>query len=116
MYKKICINCKEEYEPTGRAQKYCQRCGPAIKSKIQRVSIDKYRAKHGVLVGVGSDNAQGRGEQHHTYKNGICAFREVKLNSLQSYVCELCGKDLNNVVEKSFLVVYSSQRRRQNQQ
>lgn len=97
-YSKSCIVCGVQYEGTGPAQKYCVPCGTRIDKEKQRKSVDKYRAKHGVLVGVGSGNAQGRGVTHHTYKTGIGTFRELKINSMSSLVCEDCGKDLSQIV------------------
>jgi hypothetical protein len=98
MINKTCTVCGVVYTATGPAQKYCQTCGPTIDKITHRIGVDRYRVRNGVQVGVGSGHAQGSGKKHHTYKNGIGAFREDKLTSMSSYICERCGKDLNGVV------------------
>jgi rRNA maturation endonuclease Nob1 len=95
---KVCQVCGKEYEATSHAQKYCQACGPGIKEKVQRARVDKYRARHGVQVGAGSGKTQGRGKEHREYETGIATFQREKLESMDSYFCERCGKDLNNIV------------------
>ena len=94
-----CKNCGSSYIPTGPAQRYCPTCGPEIFKKKQRASIDKYRARNGVQVGIGSGNAQ-TGAQNHQWKGGIATYTKTKLTSLGdgNYYCEHCGKDLNDIV------------------
>ncbi len=92
---KTCQACGVEYLPAGCAQKYCTDCGPAIAAAAKRRGIDAYRRRKGVLVGIGSGHAQGAGAAHHSYRNGISAFKAF--SAIARYVvryCQRCGKDL----------------------
>jgi len=61
------------------------------KSSAQRQR--EYRARLGKMVGVGSGNAQGRGKDHHSYKNGTGTIPRHEIKDLIRY-CEFCEKDL----------------------
>lgn len=93
---KVCKQCGAVYTPTGKAQRFCCSCG----AKRQRESIDRYRVRHGVSVGVGSGNLQ-RGERNPAWKGGASTYRQVKLSSLgpDELFCERCHKDLSQFIQ-----------------
>jgi len=95
---KHCRVCHVEYQPTGRAQKYCPTCGVMVKKETRKRSLLRHQIKKGVKVGVGSGGNQGWGKDHATFKNGSGIFRRIKLDSMTSYRCERCGADLNSLV------------------
>lgn len=93
MVDKSCENCNNSFTPTGRTAKYC----PSCRKIVNRRAIDAYRLRKGVRVGIGSGNAQGFGENHHSFKNGISVF--IKFSKTARTViryCERCSKDLLN--------------------
>lgn len=87
---KNCKLCNELFVVTGKKHFYCKQCS----SKKQRELVDSYRKKKGVLVGVGSGNAQGRGESHHTYKNGIQGYRDLARGNKPPF-CERCQTSID---------------------
>lgn len=91
MSQALCEDCKEPYSKTGRNQKRCVKCKRVNASKL----VYNHRVKSGSIKqpGVGSGNAQGSGESHHTFKNGIGRFLKSTLLKDVRY-CEKCGKDL----------------------
>jgi 5-methylcytosine-specific restriction endonuclease McrA len=95
---KICKECSVVYVPKGPAQKYCSVCQPLKVKESSRRRNANQRLRDGRQVGVGSGNAQGRGNSHHTYKNGIKGFQKRKLDSMSAHKCERCGKDLTESI------------------
>lgn len=86
----IC-NCGTNFIRTGRNQKYCDECKKnAGREAAHRCAVKVGRIKN---PGVGSGNAQGSGKEHHTYKNGIGAYRQ----HIKSH-CERCSSQRNLVV------------------
>ena len=83
--------CGAVFKRTGRAQKYCLAC----KKKAGQEAAHRCAVKVGRIKnpGVGSGNAQGSGKEHHTYKNGIGAYRKYLKNH-----CERCPSQRNLVV------------------
>lgn len=88
---KICDNCGNSYEPTGRCQKYCSDCK-------RPMDLKRLRDRPKQLTGHGKGGNQ-KGERNHQWKGGTSGFRQVKLESLKGeYYCERCGKDLRKVI------------------
>ena len=90
--KTLCVQCNNEYQPTGRAQKYCSSCGPLIKRVKRNEWFSMKRREAGCKIGSGSV----KGEAASGYKHGKSVFdryaheRKVLLQS-----CESCNKDLS---------------------
>lgn len=88
---KTCNHCGDEYLPKGRAQKYCDVCGPIVRKQTVNSWHNLRRRALGIKEGRGSV----KGEQASFYKHGKSVFdryareRKQELNS-----CEECGKDL----------------------
>jgi len=99
---KTCITCSTVYEPTGPASKYCLPCSIQHDKENAKRGNDVYRTKQGRKVGVGSGNAQGKGEAHHSYKTGVGIFRRFVKDK-----CERCGST-------TFLCVHHKDRNRNN--
>lgn len=88
---KICVKCNEPYTPTGNCQKYCNDCKSTVdKNRARKLSYD-HAVRTGRITspGVGSGNAQGFGEEHHSYKLGTGMYK--KHNSGE---CSKCGNTL----------------------
>lgn len=101
--KKPCVRCGELYLPTGNCSKFCDECRIIHKKEQSRIrsynhAIDTGRIK---LPGVGSGGAQGTGNQHHSYKNGIGMYKQFV-----GYICEMCGSN-------KFLLVHHINHNRQ---
>ena len=95
---RVCLFCGNTYKPTGPAQQACLVCKEHLKSLDRQVSLDieRYR-KFFTYHTIGKGNSQGRGELHHSYKNGISLYQKIGRDMLKSIrYCELCGKDLLN--------------------
>ena len=74
---KICSMCKEEYQPTGHCQKFCNSCGEMNK-KIQAI---KYHKEHYQRRGY-----EQLGESNNNWKGGIGTYRtKAKIK------CERCN-------------------------
>ena len=97
---RICEICGKRFTAMCMNQKYCPECGPAVRAKMHKISHDRYLLRKGVKVGVGAGNAQGRGKENPEYETGIATYQREKLESMTSYICEMCGKDLNEIVHK----------------
>ena len=99
---KECKECKNEFIPLARCNLYCS--PECLKESVRRSSRERnriHRLKLEKQVGVGSGNAQGSGEAHHSYKSGIKGFSKRKLDSMDVHVCEECGEDLTALVKTS---------------
>lgn len=92
---KPCSMCSVEFMPTGQNQKRCDPCRDAywdtsVGKKRMKEYVDKSRKakflREGRQFGVGTGHAQGKGEDHHSYKTGIGVYRQFKKDS-----CERCG-------------------------
>lgn len=96
---RTCEYCKKEYKPTGPAQKTCTTCRKHIESVTSQVYHDIARIKkYGTHEGIGSGNTQGRGKEHHSYKNGTGLFLTLRKQVREEVrYCEDCGKDLKDV-------------------
>lgn len=96
---RYCEYCGEKYKPTGPAQKACERCRRKLANIDRQVSMDIARfKKFGTYETIGKGNVQGRGEYHHSYKNGVGSYTKIgKLLKDSIGKCEICGKDLSNV-------------------
>ena len=76
--KKTCVVCGSEYQPTGRYSKFCSPKCRETHGKEQWKLNPRYK-------GCGSGNAQGFGEEHHSYTTGIGIFRRFLKSK-----CERC--------------------------
>lgn len=91
----VCDSCGVEIDKTGTpAKRYCLNCAEPIKKKKIRQSIDKYREKKGVQVGVGSGNTQGSGKEHRAYKTGIALYKQTVKERGDSH-CNRCKAEID---------------------
>jgi len=95
---KNCSKCGNAYTPTGRCSKFCVECGVIHRREKAAADQQAYRIRHGLIQnpGIGSGNAQGRGENHHSFTNGLgCNFQNVRRKiKLDRRYCERCHVDL----------------------
>jgi len=98
-FMKQCEICGKEYIARGKAQKYCDECGPMVKRELARKRQAAYRGRKGCLVGVGSGNNQS-GEKNHMWKGGVCAYRTMR-NDVDH--CERCGKPRSSASKWGFV-------------
>ena len=99
---KNCKECGVEFTPVGPCSLYCSNaCLDIATKRSNRAKNARSRVKQGRLVGVGSGNAQGRGENHHSYKSGIKGFSKRKLDSMVEHMCEECNLDLTDIIKTS---------------
>lgn len=97
---KPCRECGEVFTPNAPCNLYCsEECANTASARVNREKSERFRAKNGSMIGVGKGNAQGRGELHHTYKNGIKGFQQRKLDSMVEHRCERCDKDLTEYIK-----------------
>ena len=84
-----CIVCRTVYRPTGPAQKYCKKCGDAIRRERGRQNSYRHAVKVGRIrrPGVGSGGHQ---DSHHNpcWKGGCPAWQAKKYRKTS---CEHCG-------------------------
>lgn len=90
----VCGECGVEYTPTSGHQERCSICTNIWKYN-KRLADKEYLALHGVGTGRG----QGRGPEHFSWIHGRYTYIDTKLSSTKSRVCELCSKDLSDVVK-----------------
>ena len=96
---KTCLDCGNEYKPSGRNQKRC----PACSRQAQLKAMQSWRKKN-IYKGVGSGSTTGFGTANHMYKHGQCVFRRwarEKLNMLHNN-CERCGFTIDSSVRGSW--------------
>lgn len=114
---KSCEICTTTFTPKGPSSKYCSSCALERKREAGRRGTNKYRLVHGLIKnpGVGSGNSQGKGEEHHSYKNGISSFirkrRDIK--NIIRY-CERCNKDLSKVNRWGWVIHHKDHNRKNN--
>ena len=98
MKEKNCLFCGTPFQPTGRNQKYCTKEHQHEHSLAQGVwkeYRDRFNAKNGVLVGVGSGGTTGTGPRNPAYTNGRSAFRNFARQLKELGVpCNYCGISL----------------------
>jgi len=87
-----CVDCGGVFEyirkyKTGSKRTLCDAC----RKRRRKLSYDTFNERRGCKVGVGRGHAQGHGSTHHTYKNGIGAYRSVVLADHADVVCSICG-------------------------
>lgn len=86
---KACRNCNETFLAVSSGSLYCDICGSEIGIEKRNITNDNYRKRKGIDVGIGSGNNQGRGSEHHSYKNGIGNYRAVAREA-KGNTCERC--------------------------
>ena len=88
---KTCQRCSVLFTPTGRAQKYCQVCGPRIKLQVRNLWFNFRRRSEGKKIGSGSV----KGEDASNFKHGKSVFdRYARERKSELNRCEQCDKDL----------------------
>lgn len=100
MKQKICLYCNIPFLPTGNNQKYCTKEHQhqhGVELGLWKEYRDRFNAKHGRVVGVGSGGLTGTGPRNPAFKDGRHAFRNFarKLKEL-GVPCNHCGIDLRN--------------------
>jgi predicted RNA-binding Zn-ribbon protein involved in translation (DUF1610 family) len=97
---RVCKICGLEYTATGRAQKYCPTCGEIRIKQVGRDNMRKYRKeKNPEWAGVGKGNHQGKGKEHHSYKNGSGSYSyKQRVLTARPHICERCSKDLSDII------------------
>lgn len=94
---KHCVKCNTEYQPTGRAAKFCPDCAKVAKKEAQKRGRDNFNRKKGCKVGVGSGGLTGSGKENFAYKHGRCTFRRWAKERKESLgQCERCKVDLKD--------------------
>jgi hypothetical protein len=94
---KVCIYCKELFQPSGPAAKMCSTCKEHSENLEVQVRIDERRFRRfRTYEKIGRGNSQGRGELHHSFKNGIgCHFPVLRYKLKRDLrYCQECGRDL----------------------
>lgn len=91
---KNCLRCGVEFTPTGPCHKRCEYCSAIVRTENAAKAMLKYRQRKGCKVGVGSGGAQGLGEEHHTYKNGVGFYRRLARENYEPK-CNHCGCDID---------------------
>lgn len=96
---KICLHCGISYQPTGPSSKYCSlECRTVSYKDTGRNKNwrNKFNAKNGVVVGVGSGGLTKTWSNNPNYSYGRHSFinygRKLKLSGTP---CNRCGKDLS---------------------
>jgi hypothetical protein len=88
---KTCVECGENYLPSGKAQLYCADCGLKIKRIKRNKWFNNQRRIKGKKIGSGSI----KGEQASFYKHGKSVFdRYARERKEQLQHCEECNKNL----------------------
>ena len=91
---KTCADCYKQYQPSGRAQKYCAVCGPKNKRLKRNLWFNNKRRSEGKKLGSGSV----KGELASFYKHGKSVFdRYARERKEQLQHCEECWKYLGDV-------------------
>jgi len=92
---KICVNCGDNYLPTGRCSKYCPICKPLLSKEMQKKAQKRWNIEQGIFKGTGSGSTTGAGAENFMYSHGRCTFRRwAKEKKLSVGICEACGKDI----------------------
>lgn len=93
---RVCCYCKENYKPTGPAQKCCTSCHKLDTNITRQVSADMERMKKfGTYCEIGKGKAQGLGENSPFWRGGLVLSPRIKRTIKASVkFCERCGRDL----------------------
>lgn len=96
---KQCLDCGNEFQPSGPAAKYCTTHAEERRKERGRRDTQNYRIKHGLVQkpGVGKGGNNAKGVEDGQYQTGIMFFQRIrrKIKEDRRY-CENpeCGKDL----------------------
>lgn len=115
---KTCLHCGKSYTPVGSSSKFCSSDCRRVyyietgKSKYWR---DKFNAKAGVRVGIGSGGLTGSWEANPNYSYGRHSFVNYGRKLKDSGVpCNRCGKDLRNAGRGEWCSHHKDHNRRNN--
>lgn len=101
MYKKKCKICDCEFTGKGPAAKYCDvhvAEAKELQKVLNRKRTQEYRIRRGLIAnpGVGSGNAQLKGEASPYYKHGWFIADRLRPEVKSRRYCERCNIDLRD--------------------